>query len=264
LFCLPRISYQSKVYQFEAFSNECAILVLPEGGTRTNLLELKVDDFREYAIQNAASWYRHAKIVNGSLYLITGRDSAMSYGAVTFSDVPLPPGDFISAKFILDKGADNSERKNWSCRWDSLNWSPITHRGKISENGSDNLCVFIRGFKITLDEASYQQSFDNGSFPPTPTIPNSGLLTGHSTSQSAPSDFMPSDDSSRGGSGRGGRSLRSSFRRLWTYHWRRPSPRRPPAAPSSSHAVQVHLGPLPGQSQVRHVPTSLTWVLNQL
>jgi hypothetical protein len=173
----------------------------------------------------------------------------MSYGAVSFSDIPLATGDSISAKFSVDKRADDSERRNWSCCWDSFNWS-LAHRGKISENGFDNLCVFIRGFKIMLDEASYQQLFDNGGFPPTP-MPKSELFTERITSQSTSSDSSTRSD----GSGRGGHGIRSFLRRLG--FWSGPSPRtssdRRPTATVSSNTV--YLDTLPGQSQVRRSPT---------
>jgi hypothetical protein len=111
-FYSPHISYLRKEYQFKASSKEGAILILPEGGTREDMRS--TDKVQDYVAKNAFSWYLHANstakanVPNGSLFLILGRDAAMSYDAVSFSGIPLTMAG--SVKYTLDNRADDSER----------------------------------------------------------------------------------------------------------------------------------------------------------
>jgi hypothetical protein len=279
----------SKEYEFKAFSDEGAILVLPEGSTQKDLRSIQ--KFREYATNNAFSWYCHTHrslkedVPNGSLLLITGRVGSMSYGAASFTEIPGKTGGSIS-KFSLNR---TDERQRWSCSWE-LKKSAITHHGKVNESGVESFCVFIQAFALKLNKAAYQQSFDNGDnggSPPTP-IPKLGVPTGKSTSHSTSFDSRTRDRPSPGSSGRGGRPVRNTFgvptgqstshstfdsamrdgpspgssgrggspvhnTPRWTRSSRYSRSRRQAANTASS--ITVSLSSLPEQSQVRHVST---------
>ncbi|KAF8995306.1 hypothetical protein BDQ17DRAFT_1025959 [Cyathus striatus] len=67
-------------YIFKCASQEGAILILPEGSYREDLLT--IGTFQRYASQNGERWYyyanrvRHRAAVNGSLHLVTGHNKS--------------------------------------------------------------------------------------------------------------------------------------------------------------------------------------------
>lgn len=77
-------------FRFTCSSSEGAILLLPDGACRRDLVK-KRKDFSEHAICNALRWYRFAneeqgrEIPNGSLILVTGCDMAVSWGIASLS-----------------------------------------------------------------------------------------------------------------------------------------------------------------------------------
>jgi hypothetical protein len=133
--------------------------MLPEGTTRSDLLAKR--QFREYAIQNAVSWYKFVnetlgrEVRNGSLYLITGRDNATAYGVASFSDHD-GTTESISASFfsVEDAGSPLPARKY---AWHTQN--SISHRAGSSDTRTQNQCIFLRGFRIALNESIFARFF---------------------------------------------------------------------------------------------------------
>jgi hypothetical protein len=148
-------------YRFEASTAEGAILMLPEGASRTDLRS--TGKFREYAIKHGVSWYQFVngtlqeEVHNGSLYLITGVDSATSYGVASFSDSSGDTGT-ISASFLTIR--DDASHLGRSYSWHTQGC--IARRTGKSKEGTKNQCVFIRGFKIALNESVFAGLFSGG------------------------------------------------------------------------------------------------------
>jgi hypothetical protein len=148
-------------YRFEASTAEGAILMLPEGASRTDLRS--TGKFRNYAIKHGVSWYQFVngtlqeEVRNGSLYLITGMDRAFSYGVASFSD-PSGCPDTMSASFLTI--GDDTSPIGRSYSW--YTQDPIDRRTGRSKEGTKNQCVFIRGFKIALKESVFAGLFSGG------------------------------------------------------------------------------------------------------
>ncbi|KAF9230640.1 hypothetical protein BU15DRAFT_57042 [Melanogaster broomeanus] len=77
-------------YEFNSSSSEGAVLVLPEGTSKADIIN--ATEFKELAQENAAAWYHFAyshlgrtSISNDSLYLITGYDKSSSWAVSSFS-----------------------------------------------------------------------------------------------------------------------------------------------------------------------------------
>ncbi|KAJ7614150.1 hypothetical protein FB45DRAFT_1111275, partial [Roridomyces roridus] len=72
---------------FTIQSKQGAILVLPEGATRENLLP--VEAFRAHVRKSSAQWYNFARDrlpMSGSLFVVTGCDKTASWGIATVSE----------------------------------------------------------------------------------------------------------------------------------------------------------------------------------
>jgi hypothetical protein len=140
--------------------------VLPDGWCRKDLLG--IGRFRDYAVQNAESWYKYANgprardAGNGSIYLITGCDKSKSWGVASFSDV--------SASFDLTfiPAAAEGGNTNHTSTWDyagyaSTNSGPpiedFDHHGVRPQNQS----TFIRGFKISLSQGLWSTLWNRGA-----------------------------------------------------------------------------------------------------
>ncbi|KAE9389237.1 hypothetical protein BT96DRAFT_835160 [Gymnopus androsaceus JB14] len=73
---------------FSSSAPNGALLILPEGGKRTDHQQLS--KFYEYAVECAQSWYAHVNepmargVHNGALYLVTGFDKARAWGSGIF------------------------------------------------------------------------------------------------------------------------------------------------------------------------------------
>ena len=103
-------------YRFTSTAaTEGAVLLLPEGASRTDLRFFK-DQFRQYAIENALRWYQFANqrlggdIPNGSLILVTGCDMTSSWGIASFSDVS--PNMEVELNFSPSYGGSYSWETN--------------------------------------------------------------------------------------------------------------------------------------------------------
>ena len=155
-------------FKFECSGSTGAVLMLPEGGFRKDLLAKKL--FHEYAMRNAAAWYQFAgspdlgrETENVSLYLVTGCDKSRAWGIASY-DRP-SGGAEISSKFMtVGVGEDGaSPVYSWedyspatvriSCQDRSISNEARRHSSVHDSNPSPtfNQCIFIRGFRISLE-----------------------------------------------------------------------------------------------------------------
>ncbi|KAJ7587340.1 hypothetical protein C8J56DRAFT_78058 [Mycena floridula] len=185
-------------FEFQTSSTEGAILMLPEGASRNNLLAQK--KFHDHAVKHAVSWYRYVNETleqvprNGSLYLITGRDNAKSWGVTSFSD---HEAGSVSLKFISTQDASGSGNMSYS--WETQN--SIPKRTGACENGHQSQCVFLRGIKIALRKSLFAKHFLG-------PVELSDILDSKPEDFGRPSDYRswgpwppPSQSSSNGQSG---------------------------------------------------------------
>ncbi|KAK7060058.1 hypothetical protein R3P38DRAFT_2839110 [Favolaschia claudopus] len=114
-------------YVFRCGGLSGAVLALPSGSHRRELREQ--EKLRQYAIQNAETWYAHI-LSNGDVFLVTGHESAQSFGMAWYSENRQP----FRIKF--QRAADQV----------SYHWTPIPGEpGTVS-----NHVVFLRGWSISL------------------------------------------------------------------------------------------------------------------
>ncbi|KAJ7679997.1 hypothetical protein B0H14DRAFT_2192421, partial [Mycena olivaceomarginata] len=77
------------VVEISTSSKETAVLLLPDGASRTDLRRKK---FRDYALKNAQRWYAFVNgdlermVNNGDLYLVTGTDKSSSWSVAAFEN----------------------------------------------------------------------------------------------------------------------------------------------------------------------------------
>ncbi|KAF7370322.1 Tkl tkl-ccin protein kinase [Mycena sanguinolenta] len=130
---------------FNFHSKDGAILVLPQGASRQNLLPLET--FRAHVRKHSAQWYTFARDFlpsTGSLFVVTGCDKTTSWGLATASAASGSVG--ISLKFTVVGLVESTlePRYQWKnfgsamVRTSRTNWPP----------GTENQCIFIRGFWV--------------------------------------------------------------------------------------------------------------------
>ena len=130
---------------------------MPDGADRVNVRNQW--KFRETARRHAFSWYQHANVrfgrmaSNGSLYLLTGCDKAISWGMASFSCASEECD--ISLKFTAAQVAEVGAAYVYS--WET--YVPATVRvGPYRDGGGQerlkNQSVFLRGFKISIREGA--------------------------------------------------------------------------------------------------------------
>jgi hypothetical protein len=148
-------------FSFRCFTTEGAILALPDGASREDFRGIA--RFREYAAQNAESWYKYVNgsrcrdAENGSIYLVTGCDKTKSWGVASFSDIS---GSFNLTFVPAVAGGGNT---NNSFAWEHAS-SASTNSGPVPIEYVDgdrpqNQCTFIRGFKISLSQGLWASFF---------------------------------------------------------------------------------------------------------
>ncbi|KAF9219356.1 hypothetical protein BS17DRAFT_428311 [Gyrodon lividus] len=146
-------------YEFSSSSSEGAILALPEGAGKADLANHF--EFRQVALENAASWYHFAcchlgrtSINNDSLYLITGFHKTSSWSLASFSQAerntafsfsftagPVINGN-VAAAYSWAQGVTNSVL-------------PRSGPEQGYNQDSPNQTLFIRGYKIAIREGAF-------------------------------------------------------------------------------------------------------------
>ena len=155
-------------FRFEGSSSTGAILILPEGGIRKDLLSTRL--FQDYATRNAASWYQFATgsklgrpAQNGSLYLITGCDKSPAWGVASYYH-PFSRAK-VSCEFMgTEVGDGHPPGYHWiNFRPATVRVSRLDHSGSSQARGDPNprptlnQCIFVRGFRISLELRYWRQ-----------------------------------------------------------------------------------------------------------
>ncbi|THV06077.1 hypothetical protein K435DRAFT_44087 [Dendrothele bispora CBS 962.96] len=163
---------ESSTYTFTPSREEGAVLVLPEGGSRSDLRNQ--GEFRRYAAQNATSWYQFVNatlgwdISNGSMYLVTGCDKTSSWGNAVISnlsgaggDVTMEFGPKPSSTSNNNNGASDEGRGQFIWLKDgpaaSVRYGP--DEAEADAGRQANQCIFIRGFRVCVSPAIFADSF---------------------------------------------------------------------------------------------------------
>lgn len=147
---------------FESKRQEGGALVLPEGGSREDLVS--THRFYPYLKKWAPYWYNMIPITNGSLFLVTGCDKVSDYAALCFpytrpSCKKASPS--ISMDYIYGEDHEYSPWRKRSGDGGGIWHSPIDcepTRGGTWPQGSQSLCVFVRGIRIALCESTWSSA----------------------------------------------------------------------------------------------------------
>ncbi|KAJ7618635.1 hypothetical protein FB45DRAFT_1033827 [Roridomyces roridus] len=123
------------IVEISASSNEAAVLLLPDGGSRTDLRSLQT--FRDYALKHARSWYAfvngrlHRMVESGDLYLVTGVDGCTSWSVAAVEN--------------------HSEDCRISLKLKAAQVGAAgTSGGPGEEEWANNQTVFLRGYKVAI------------------------------------------------------------------------------------------------------------------
>lgn len=144
---LLRDESSALTYKFSLSSSEGALLILPKGAQRYELLNDGL--FLEQASRHGAEWYNYAvnrrrRIINhDSLYVITGIYKARCWSVAAFEDAT--ENGHYTAHFRQMEGNSTGPTFCWETSR-PLDW----HAGPYVDYGIPNQTVFIRGFKIAL------------------------------------------------------------------------------------------------------------------
>jgi hypothetical protein len=148
------------VVEVSTSSKATAILLLPDGASRTNLRCLQI--FRDYALKHAQRWYTFVNgdlgrmLDSGELYLVTGVDKSTSWSVAALENnaegcevsLKLKPAYAASVGSGGGTGAGASCAWEWECTSSFVNSGP--RRGDEEEAWTDNQTVFLRGFKVAV------------------------------------------------------------------------------------------------------------------
>ncbi|KAJ7661321.1 hypothetical protein DFH06DRAFT_988381 [Mycena polygramma] len=148
------------VVEISTTSKMAAVLILPDGGSRTNLRRLQV--FRDYALKHAHAWYAFVNghlgrmVGSGELYLVTGVDKSSSWSVAAIENVA--EGCELSLKLKAAQAASGSASCawEWECTSSFANSGP--RRRPEEEAWTDNQTVFLRGFKVALRSTPLKKS----------------------------------------------------------------------------------------------------------
>lgn len=139
-------------FHFMTSSHVGAILVLPEGADREDLMTK--EDFRIYAERNAARWYEYAKVTRrraippNSLYLVTGCDKAKSWGLAAYRETAREVKCSLKLQATLAADVSGAYNYKWE-KHDSVEGRVV---GDTTLPRLRNQCVFVRGFTISFKQ----------------------------------------------------------------------------------------------------------------
>jgi hypothetical protein len=131
---------------FNFHSREGAILVLPQGASRQNLMP--IETFRTHVKKYSAQWYRFARDFlpsTDSLFVVTGCDKTASWGIATASTTSGTVE--ISLKLAVVGIAEGSLAPRY--QWNDFGSATVRMSGIDGLLlGTENQCIFIRGFFV--------------------------------------------------------------------------------------------------------------------
>lgn len=147
-------------YTTEAEGVEGAILVLPQGAIREDILDPSL--LNEYISQHATQWYQHINpygdpyFTNGTLTVVTGCHKARDWAMAVFptqSGEEKASGEYIYAPAGMTSG---SLWTNMTNSTGTLQQGPQSVQNEVMVEGSgvsvsDNQCIFLRGTTISIN-----------------------------------------------------------------------------------------------------------------
>ncbi|KAJ6603033.1 hypothetical protein B0H10DRAFT_1957946 [Mycena sp. CBHHK59/15] len=140
----PKTSVAGGSVTIEIQSQECVLLVLPEGASRQRLLTVR--KFRSYVRKHARHWYTFAwdrLHPSDSLFVVTGCDKTTAWGIAAVSTTSGAVG--ASLKFTAIGAADGSVASQYE--WQDFGSATVRMSQGDGER-YENQCVFIKGFFI--------------------------------------------------------------------------------------------------------------------
>lgn len=186
-------------------SKQTAVLLLPEGASRTDLRGKK--KFRDYALKHAQRWYAFVNgdlgrmVNNGDLYLVTGTDKSSSWSVAAVENHSEDCKVSLKLKAALVGSAGTSCFWEWETANSFANSGPrpLPADGESSENQT----VFLRGFKVAIRASPLKKSAKAISIvdsKPSDILPKTGgSLFSQSRSTGTGSFFRNSPPSGSGG-----------------------------------------------------------------
>ena len=142
---------------FTCADREGALLVLPDGATRTDLQFRNV--LSKYAQEHVPRWRKWLvgslglDARNDSLYLITGTDKTTNWCVASYSNTS--GGARSLLRFTNTGTAAVGRTGRYS--WESSSSVEARTCPALREGSSRNQCVFVRGYRLTLREGLYQR-----------------------------------------------------------------------------------------------------------
>jgi hypothetical protein len=143
-------------FVFNCTAPKGAVLALPHGGYLEKLRKLAF--IRQYAAKNAKNWYKYLnktkgyELVNGSLFLITGCEKAMSWGMATFHRVS------HQKEFGLSFSPTTNAADGFKYRWQG-DYCRCKYADPLLNDNPLNQTTFIHAFTISLPETMWETLF---------------------------------------------------------------------------------------------------------
>jgi hypothetical protein len=190
------------VVEISTSSKEAAVLLLPDGASRTDLR--RKQKFREYALKHARAWYAFVNgdlermVDNGDLYLVTGTDKSLSWSVAAVEN------HSEDLKISLKLKATQVGSAGTSCFWEWQTASSFTDSGPrplpTDAERTDNQTVFLRGFKVAISSSPLKKAATAISIVDSKPADILSKTGGSRFSQSRPGGFFRgSTGSTRGG-----------------------------------------------------------------
>ncbi|KAF7336933.1 C2H2-type domain-containing protein [Mycena venus] len=142
-----------------------AVLALPFGAHQAKLENL--EDVRHFVGKHAESWYKYVNktkgrgVPNGSLYLVTGWEKAMSWGMASFRDVL---ENSFQLSFEPTANADNGYNYRWKAPHCHSKHGPPVEGTPINQTPLDQT-IFIHAFAISVCEGIWEKLFGSQYLP---------------------------------------------------------------------------------------------------
>ena len=151
---------------------------MPRGAWSEHLGNL--DEFREYAAANAASWYRFVngpcgrEAKNGDIHLVVGCDKTTSWGIATFEAANKAEQNSCRLEFGPSEG-DSASAYTWSDNSgvavvrtgpDSNEIDELRIDSDPPDVQFENQCLFVRTLNITFDDDIWADMRSNLGFIP--------------------------------------------------------------------------------------------------
>jgi hypothetical protein len=148
------------VVEVSTSSKEAAVLLLPDGASRTDLRRKK--KFRDYALKHARAWYVFVNgdlermVDNGDLYLVTGTDKSLSWSVAAVQN------QSEDCKISLKLKAAQVGSAGTSCFWEWETANSFADSGPrpllADTERSENQTVFLRGFKVAISSSPLKKA----------------------------------------------------------------------------------------------------------